>query len=240
MINKIKFFLDKFPIIKKPVVFLYTNSIGRIIYYRENRNFRKHSKDTLLALDSVFRGLSIPYWLDFGTLLGAVREKDFIQHDLDIDVGMWLLDRTPLLQKSLEEAGFRKIRDITIYRNAEVYGLEETYSLNGINVDIFYYTKIDSDKAYYHDFIPLPGVSRIGTINKLGGLVPREITLPIKGIQDIEFKGAVLSAPYPVEEHLIGRYGESYMIKDSNWSITKGNQQSVKVLSDDVGIINYL
>ena len=30
------------------------------------------------------------------------------------------------------------------------------------------------------------------------------------------------------------------MIKDSNWSITKGNQQSVKVLSDDVGIINYL
>ena len=114
MINKIKFFRYKFPMIKKVVVFLYTNSIGRIIYYRENRNFRKHSKDTLLALDSVFRGLSIPYWLDFGTLLGAVREKDFIQHDLDIDVGMWLLDRTPLLQKSLEEAGFRKIRDINI------------------------------------------------------------------------------------------------------------------------------
>ena len=31
------------------------------------------------------------------------------------------------------------------------------------------------------------GVSHFGTINKLGGLVPREITLPIKGIQDIEF-----------------------------------------------------
>ena len=83
-------------------------------------------------------------------------------------------------------------------------------------------------------------MSRIGTINNLGGLVPREITLPIKGIQDIEFKGTVLSAPYPVEEHLIGRYGESYMIKDSNWSITKGNQQSVKVFSDDGGILNYL
>ena len=78
---------------------------------------------------------------------------------------MWLLDRTPLLQKSLEEVGFRKIRDITIYRNARSIWIEETYSLNGINVDIFYYTKIDSDKAYYHDFIPLPGVSRVGTIN---------------------------------------------------------------------------
>ena len=55
---------------------------------------------------------------------------------------MWLLDRNPLLQKSLEEVGFRKIRDITIYRNAEVYGLEETYSLNGINVDIFIIQKL--------------------------------------------------------------------------------------------------
>ena len=34
--------------------------------------------------------MQIPYWLEFGTLLGAYRDGAFIQNDTDLDVGAYL------------------------------------------------------------------------------------------------------------------------------------------------------
>jgi len=45
---------------------------------------------TLKYLKEIFDKHDIEYWLDEGTLLGAVREKKFIEWDHDIDFGVWL------------------------------------------------------------------------------------------------------------------------------------------------------
>lgn len=237
MIRMLKSFLDQHRKIKKFILPIYSNTIGKYKFHMENKNFLRHSEQTLKDIDNVFNSLGLLYWLDFGTLLGAVREKDFIQHDCDIDISMWLSDYTLELHLALEQDGFRKVREIQI-DNGD-YGLEVTYQKNHINVDIFFYTKINDKFAYYHDFIPLDGISRIGTIEKLGGLCVREITLPIETIGNIDFKDSTYPIPEPVKEHLIGRYGENYMVRDTNWSITKGNQESVNILRDKVGIVNY-
>lgn len=52
------------------------------------RDLQLAQLELLKEFDYVCRTAGIEYWIDFGTLLGAVRHKGFIPWDDDIDVGM--------------------------------------------------------------------------------------------------------------------------------------------------------
>lgn len=215
---------------------IYRNTILKYKLYSQNKNFLKHSKETLLQMNKVFEELGIQYWLEYGTLLGATRDKDFIKHDLDIDLGLFLDDYSTNIKIVLGKYGFRKIRDISI--DDGNYGFEESYVYKGVVVDLFYFTK-KKDGMYSHVFKNEEGKSWHKTIVDNGGLIVREMIFPYNGFIEIDFLGTKYPVPKDSHSHLKSFYGENYMIKDTSWNpFTMA--KNVKTINNKIGVItNY-
>jgi len=60
------------------------------LYYGRKRLDPEVARENLFLLNEVLTGTNIAYGLIFGTLLGAIREGQFIAHDEDID--LYVLD----------------------------------------------------------------------------------------------------------------------------------------------------
>jgi len=82
---------------------------------KEKRLFKhpKNVKNALKVLEATINTLNsnnIEYYLDFGTLIGAVREKAFIPWDDDMDISLVNEDdyqKIPQLLKEIKDSGFR-------------------------------------------------------------------------------------------------------------------------------------
>ncbi len=125
-----------------------TIEFGKEYDYQDVKEFVRERQ--LYILDEVVKicekhGLT--YWLDGGTLLGAVRHKGFIPWDDDIDIGLMREDYDvllPLLEKELPpELGVQSRKSDKKYKLPFVkvrdrYSkIEDNFEFNGIFIDIF-------------------------------------------------------------------------------------------------------
>lgn len=82
------------------------------LYYGRKLIDREVCRVNLLLFKSILDKHNIPFGIIFGTLLGAVREKNFISHDEDVDVYILNENRELLLELLFEfkEHGFEVAR----------------------------------------------------------------------------------------------------------------------------------
>lgn len=216
----------------KPIYYTYK----RYMEDKRNRFFLKNGKEVLQQFDAAMKDGDYFYTLAFGTMLGAVREKGFIKHDLDIDVYMWNEDWTPQLRTHLKKHGFELIHNFLVDNGAS--GREETYAKNNISIDIFYiYPPIDQ-YPYCCDFLMYPGTATFRqSVEEHGGLIPRRIQLPIKKERtSTQFEGLPLYIPLNYDEILSYRYGPDYMVPNPNWSF-KSDNNYITVWNEKIGIL---
>lgn len=192
----------------------------------ENSQRKKLLKNGLLVLqrfDRCLDNLNIEYTLAFGTLLGAVREKGFIKHDLDIDVYVWGTQHSERMVSGLKSAGFELIHSFIVEDGS--IGREETYKCDGVTIDIFYLYDDGGKYPYCCDFGTIdkcPTFSQC--MQKYGRIKARRLELPVtKERVKVPFESIELYIPANAHEILKFRYGNDYMIPNPAWGVNSYN-----------------
>lgn len=201
--------------ILKPFYYPYKNYLRR----KRNRHFRENALEALKRFDKCLESNGFEYTLAFGTLLGAVREKGFIKHDIDIDVAMWYDDYSDSLRICLQEYGFNLLHSFEI--DAGDLGREETYVWNEIAIDIFFFYPAIDEYPYCCDFIGQEGCPTYRKcMEKYGCVLPRRIEIPMSRERvRTQFEDTEFYIPLNAKEILAFRYGDDYMIPRKDWTI---------------------
>lgn len=150
---------------------------------------RDVARENLLRFREALAAEGVAFVLFFGTLLGAVREGDFIAHDFDTDVVLLERDLPALLRAAprLVEAGFAWAR----YKRG---GRFLTFMRCGEYIDA--YTAVECRRFPYRRCLDVDGV-----------LLPRHL---LEGRSDIPFLGRPFSVPARHEEVLAAIYGATW------------------------------
>ncbi len=203
---------------------LYRSLIYKPIRKKEIQKFHNNALVVLQEFDEIFQKLKIPYCLFWGSLIGAVREKGFIKHDIDIDVAMWKDDFSEDLHRALTAAGFRHVRRFLIDDGQN--GMEDTYEKSGVPIDIFYFvTDKESGKSFCCTLDYINGeASWEDCFRKYGTTTLYRYEIPLsRNIKYTQFENIKLPIPENFDFILRGVYGENYMIPDPKWKRDEAN-----------------
>lgn len=201
---------------KNQICILFFRPIFRLVHEQQKKkqiqDFHNYGMELLSKISSISKKNDLLFWLEFGTLLGAVRDHDFIKHDFDIDLGVMFKDQEKF-HKLLSEEGFELVREFILYDNNQISGLERTYSYKSVLVDIFFYHIISDNEIFTNSFTPILNNSSYNAKAEVKG-----ITMPYDGFEEILFKGLKVNIPRNTDQYLKKLYGENYMIPDPHFN----------------------
>ena len=236
--------------ITRLVPFLYKNRITRFalkpVYHfmrdkaiaNRNKQFMKNGIRVLKEFDTIMLNNHIFYSVFAGTLLGAIREKGLLKHDLDLDTVMFYDDNTPHVKQLLENNGFKLLH--AYYIDGGKKGMEETYIKDDVCIDIFYVYKDEKYPTYLCDFYAVEGAnSHEESMRKYGHVLARRLELPISyDVVRIPFETIEVNAISNATEWLSNRYGPDFMIPNPEYK-DKGNNPNIYLWRDVEAIMVY-
>lgn len=177
--------------------------------------FDKFAYDCLKKVKNTMDENDITFWLDFGTLLGAIRENDFIEHDLDLDFGIDFSSNPQFVKEVFEKNGVSILKEFIL--DGQV--VEQTYSYKGVTFDIFFYFR-DKNNMWTYCFTKRDVKSKNITIDNIIyniGFKSFKVVMKNRYTKKIIFKGESFDVPENTEEYLIENYGPNYMTPIKDW-----------------------
>ena len=141
----------------------------------------------------------VKYWLEFGTLLGKIRENNFIGHDINFDIGIMKEELIPKFIIDIESEGFKRISSLSL-KNEGLKNIK--YEYKGIEIEIFLFDREDDKVVCY-----LEDKNGIISAYKLSNST----------LKEIKFMGIDTYIPRNSLKRLLEIYGKNFNISDPNW-----------------------
>ena len=181
---------------------------------KRSKRVSKHGKEILFKIKQIFDDNDVFFWLEFGTLLGAYRERGFIKHEDDIDLGVMITDAANV-QNILEKNGFRLFKKSMIKNVPETVAQLQGYRYKKIPID-FYFFATENDKLYCYTFPELRDNNNNQISQTINGVKSykarvKTITFPYNGFETIDFMGEKFNVPSKTDIHLGSLYGPTFM-----------------------------
>ena len=220
------------PIKINQFVLKYKDELLSDFYKNYNTNFDSKGEQAAVKLmidvKNIIENLSIDYWIEGGTLLGAIREKKLIPWDHDIDMGMinYSNDAIKKMIHNLKKKFYVSVKtfnnmegvwDLGEYRVIKVYPKKYFFLKDELCLDIFIYYKgnVPNVKNEVYKYV----VWGKNAFHK------KEF---FDNLEKIEFYGESISVPSNYREFLKVKYGNDWETPKKKWNVAIDDGSIIK------------
>ena len=185
---------------------------------------KKNAFENLKSAIEALNDLNIPCFLSSGTLLGFYRGGDFIDHDEDVDLGVFVDFHKPEIVSEFRKRGFVLKRKFGSVKS----GLEYSFLRKDVQLDIFFYYK--NDNTIWHGVWYVNKYINFKFLKQLGLVRPklRKLSFPLfSSYKELIYNGLKLPIPDNAEEYLKTQYGDSWRVPDKTWDNFKSQKNYV-------------
>lgn len=214
-LNGKEFYSNITPVNDDSSISLFLRKASKEINIFDNNNFlnRTNAIRALNECTNIITRNNGKYWISCGTLLGAIRDGDFISHDNDIDLCIEAQSFNYNIINNLLKNQFIIIRKYGLLKD----GFELTIKKYNIKIDLFFFYK--TDDRWYH--------SVYSDITKTDALKYDYVFKPFQ-LTKIKFLGYEFFAPDNPKDYLSQQYGDDYMTPNPNWCYYKSPKNITK------------
>lgn len=203
-------------IVEKIYDFVYGNRKVNKINKAQRDLLQKEGFHLVELIEKVLSQYSVKYYLDFGSLLGMVRDGKFMDYDNDLDYSIYIGDEFTweMLEKAMASIGLKKFCQ---YKYKEQI-VEQTYSFGKLTVDFFNHHDDEKHSIVYWFYKDKK--------RKYNSLDERSVVedryFKVKETKPLKINGLIFTAPAEYDEYLSSIYTSSWRIPDPNWNPENG------------------
>ena len=200
----------------KWLYFIIHNSIGKIVSEKKMKkrveSMKKRGLSSLFSIQTALEKEELLFFVDFGTLLGFVREGKPLSWDYDMDFGLLIDDdqKWDILNKAMNNIGFEQIKQFS-YKKVIT---EKTYRKDDVYVDFFRHFSLGDTSCYYVYYAEKDYEYK--DENQLHARMTK--TVKISGTKELEVEDGKVYVPNEYIKYLEDVFGADWKVPNPNWT----------------------